>query len=415
MKHAALAIALLAALAPGWAQDTTRALFVGNSFTGQNNLPQLFRQLAQGAGRQVATAMHAPGGASVGDIAQGAAAHMNNPEVYALIRSADWDYLVLQDNQGRFCLGYGQFPQSSLVIEGHIRIRDSLLLHHPCAHMIWFAGFGPEDGYPPYASTGTALIDTIYRNYRFLRDTAGQIIAPIGPAFQRVIADHPGIGLWSSDGVHPSLHGSSLIADVLYATVFKGSPSTSTYNPGLSPADDAALKQIGFQATMDSLEHTGLIDITPVITETDGLLTVEGYGQCAWFWNGSPFAAGSCTVEPGPAGTYSAIVTDGGGCAFRTLEHDHQATFAGEDGAPGASVRLYPVPAYDAVTCELDGWGAAAARIAIHAATGQWLKEAELLNGRARIDVSDLAEGLYLLRVEGSLPAATARLAIRRE
>ena len=33
-------------------------------------------------------------------------------------------YLVLQDNQGRFCLGYGQFPSSSLVIEGHLKIHS---------------------------------------------------------------------------------------------------------------------------------------------------------------------------------------------------------------------------------------------------------------------------------------------------
>ena len=118
---------------------------------------------------------------------------MNNPLVYDLIRSNDWDYLVLQDNQGRFVDNYGVFPASSLVIEGHIKIRDSLLYYHPCAKMIWFAGWGPKAGFPPYASTGSALIDKIYSNYRFLLDTAGQVIAPIGPAWNRIISNYPNV------------------------------------------------------------------------------------------------------------------------------------------------------------------------------------------------------------------------------
>lgn len=65
---------------------------------------------------------------------------MNNPVVYENIRSDKWDYVVLQDNQGRFVLDYAQFPSSSLVIQGHQQIRDSVLKNNPCAKMVWFEG-----------------------------------------------------------------------------------------------------------------------------------------------------------------------------------------------------------------------------------------------------------------------------------
>jgi hypothetical protein len=69
------------------AQDTTKVLFIGNSFTSQNNLPALFSELGQGSGNNVVVAFHMSGGISVGDITQGTYARMNNPYVYSLIKT----------------------------------------------------------------------------------------------------------------------------------------------------------------------------------------------------------------------------------------------------------------------------------------------------------------------------------------
>jgi len=49
---------------------------------------------------------------------------MYNPQVYALIKSNDWDYLFLQDRQSRFTMSRGVFPGDSNIIEGHLKIRD---------------------------------------------------------------------------------------------------------------------------------------------------------------------------------------------------------------------------------------------------------------------------------------------------
>ena len=131
------------------AQDTIKVLFIGNSYTYVENMPDLFRQIADSAGYKVKTQMFAPGGVSVGDISQGTQAHMNNPLVYENIRSDKWDYVVLQDNQGRFVLDYGQFPSSSLVIQGHLQIRDSVLKNNPLRQNDLVRRLGRKKWYAP--------------------------------------------------------------------------------------------------------------------------------------------------------------------------------------------------------------------------------------------------------------------------
>jgi hypothetical protein len=396
------------------AQDTTKVLFIGNSFTSQNDLPNLFKQISLGSGKNVVVASHMPGGVSVGDTSQGTSAHMNNPLVYSLIRSNDWDYLVLQDNQGRFCLGYGQFPSSSLVIEGHIKIRDSLLFYHPCAHMIWYAGFGPKNGYPPYASSGTALIDTIYQNYQFLRDTAGQIIAPIGPAFKKVISQYPSINLWSADDVHPSLFGSYLTANVFFTTIFKSSSISSSYNPGFSLVEDSLMKNIAFQTTIDSMNTTGLIQITPIISQLGNTLSISGYQNCNWFNNGVPFILNNCTVNINQAGNYYAIVTDKNNCDFQTLEYYYLTTNIDENADDYSDVRHFPNPATELINININSYDNVNSEFEIYNIVGNLVKSGIVQLKENKINVVDLSNGMYLLVIRSNSFTKSLKLLIQR-
>jgi hypothetical protein len=314
-----LQITILSNFLFGQNTDTIKVLFIGNSFTSVNNLPQIFSDLSINSNKAVIVASHNPGGVSVGDINQGTSAHMNNPIVYELIRSNDWNYLVLQDNQGRFVYSYGVFPSSSLVIEGHIQIRDSLLFHHPCAKMIWFAGWGPKDGYPPLAETGIALIDSIYNNYRFLLDTAKQIIAPIGPAWQRIINSHPSINLWGVDDVHPSIFGSSLTANVIYSTIYKSNPTESSFIPnGISTVEDSILKNLAYQTVIDSISFTGLSLQTPEISINEDTLSINGFVSCDWYLYDVFLESNFGVLNISLNGNYSAIVYDQNNCEFHS-------------------------------------------------------------------------------------------------
>lgn len=396
------------------AQDTTKVLFIGNSFTSQNDLPNLFNQISLGSGKDVFIASYMPGGVSVGDISQGTSAHMNNPLVFSLIKSNNWDYLVLQDNQGRFCLGYGQFPSTSLVIEGHNKILDSLLFYNPCAHMILFAGFGPKNGYMPYANSGSALIDTIYQNYQFLNESLGQIIAPIGPTLKKIISDHPSINLWSSDEVHPSLYGSFLTANVLYSTIFKSSPISSSYNPGILFTEDSLLKKIAFQTTIDSLNNTGLLEITPIINQMGNTISISGYNNCSWFFNGIPYVTNNCTLNMLQPGKYYAIGSDINNCKFQTLEQYFNTTNIEDLLSDFTNIRISPNPANDYVTLSIGEFVHFSPEIRVYDALGNQLKLEILIQNQNSINVSDLKNGFYLLVIKSKEISKSFKLVIQR-
>jgi hypothetical protein len=393
-----LCFILILAIQPslsGFSQDTTKVLFIGNSFMSFNDLPTLFSQLAEGSGEHVVVASHVPGGASVGDTIQGTFAHMYNPEVYALIKSNDWDYLFLQDRQSRFAMSRGIFPGDSKVIEGHIKIRDSLLFYHPCSHLIWFAGFGTKNGYPPYSTTGVGLIDSIYQNYRCLIDTAGQVIAPIGPAYLRIIANFPAIDLWGPDEEHPSMKGSMLIASVLYTTVFKSSPVVSSFNPGIPVEEDSILNMTGYQTTIDSLSFTGLAGITPPVIQDGDSLYVFGYQDCNWFFNGSPFPSDNCGAFMTQPGYYYAVVTDAHGCTFRTREQ-YYSVFTGTDELPDEAGAFFVFP--DPVFTKLKVISEVPLKkLSFYNASGVMMQELMDPSNQTELDVSGWSKGLYLI------------------
>ncbi|MEO8589266.1 MAG: hypothetical protein ABI432_07865, partial [Flavobacteriales bacterium] len=68
----------------------TSVLFIGNSYTAVNDLPNTFRQLALSLGDTVNLAMSAPGGYTFED-------HAGYAPTLDAIASQPWDFVVLQE------------------------------------------------------------------------------------------------------------------------------------------------------------------------------------------------------------------------------------------------------------------------------------------------------------------------------
>jgi hypothetical protein len=385
------------------AQDTIKVLFIGNSFTYFENMPDLFHNIADSAGYKVKTQMYAPGGVSVGDTAQGTMAHMNNPLVYDNIRSDKWDYVVLQDNQGRFVLDYGKFPSSSLVIKGHFQIRDSVIKNNPCAKMIWFSGWGPQNGYPPYGNSGIELIERITANYHFLNDTARQIIAPIGSAWKKIIQSNPGINLWSGDSTHPSLQGAYLTANVIYATIFRDDPMYSSASAGLSVSTNNLFKQTAWQTVNDSIFVTNLKSITPELQFQNNQLTTANFPNYFWYQNMQWLSNATTNVlNVSQSGHYYVMAENLQGCKLKSMSK-HLIITTIENNILQSHFNLYPNPASTAITIDFTKEKASALKINIYNINGQKLKNIDV-NGITNkvIDVADLENGLYFIEILGS-------------
>lgn len=373
-------------------EDTTRVLFIGNSFTYYNAMPQIFEQLALQGNHPVKIMQHTPGGVSVGDISQGTMAHMNNPNVYQYLRSYKWDFLVLQDNQGRFVLDYGVFPATSLVIKGHKMIRDSLLHYSPCAQVLWFAGWGWKNGYQPYSSTGTGIIDRIYNNYTVLLDSAGHTIAPIGAAWKKLIASTSTLNLWDPDDAHPSYIGSLLTADVIYSSIFKTSALESTFaSTVISAYNDSLLRTIAFQTVIDSALSTHLNLITPSITVNNGVCSVPVASSVKWY-SGGLLQSTSNNYTVSKNSNIQAIVSTSQGCMLRSWQSTVlQPNTTAIENLTQETTEIYPNP----FSNELNLKGVN--RIVIYNTQGEIILTHTCSAENEQLLTDQLAEGCYFI------------------
>jgi len=72
------------------AAQPVRILFIGNSFTFVNNLPEILTKLAAAGGVEVQTQLVGVGGSTLNG-------HIGRGDAQKAIHSGHWDYVILQD------------------------------------------------------------------------------------------------------------------------------------------------------------------------------------------------------------------------------------------------------------------------------------------------------------------------------
>jgi hypothetical protein len=250
-----------------------RVLFIGNSYTYFNNVPELLTKLAQyGNQGPIETRMVAPGGFRLED-------HWEKGEALKALHDGKWDYVVLQDQS---TLGM------DFYLEGKLHVTSDEVFR-PFAEK-WSAEIIKQGATPIYYLTWARKAtpeDQAALNYAYVSAArkTGSRIAPVGIAWGMARRDYPSIDLYYKDGSHPSTAGSYLAACTFYATIFHqnpvGLPSKITGTPvNLEtekaepektavlvdlPADQArALQTCAWRATEELAQHGGYLDVSPV-------------------------------------------------------------------------------------------------------------------------------------------------------
>ncbi len=242
-------LVLFAASLPAGAQ-TTRVLFLGNSYTGVNDLPTLVEQVATSLGDTVVADANMPGGYTL-------AQHSANSTSLALIASQPWHFVVLQEQSQLPSFPQGQvdtdvFPYAAQLVDA-IRQNDS------CTTPVFYMTWGRENGdqqncanWPPVC-TYAGMQALLRARYLQMATDNSAACAPAGAVWSHVRDQHPGIDLYASDGSHPSVAGSYLVACTMYASIFRSSP-VGAYHPAALHADTASLlQQAAAAVVLDSL------------------------------------------------------------------------------------------------------------------------------------------------------------------
>jgi hypothetical protein len=284
------------------AQTTRKVLFIGNSYTGVNNLPQMIKDAALSAGDTLLFDSNTPGGYTLED-------HSMDPTTQTKIMAGGWHYVVLQ--------GQSQEPivQTSDFYGGGYNLFTQVKQYNLCAVPMLYITWGRKNGDAsncplfPVMCTYAGMDSTVRNNYLTLADNLNAEVSPVSVVWNYLRQNHPGIELYQADESHPSLAGSYAAACCFYAAIFKKDPTLIGYNPGLNPADAAAIKNAAKMIVFDQLndwdyqqlpqagfDYTLGAGINEII-----LYPVNGGIYQSYFWD---FGDGDTSTSINPTHTY---------------------------------------------------------------------------------------------------------------
>jgi hypothetical protein len=223
------------------AQLTKRALFLGNSYTYYNDLPQLTVDIAFSAGDTLIVESNNPGGYTF-------EGHLGNTTSMGFIQEGNWDFVVLQQQSQM-----PAFPLPQVEVETFpfaTQLNDSILAHSPCAETVFFMTWGRENGdqqncanWPPVC-TYEGMDDLLSERYMMMAEMNQGVVSPVGAVWRHLRENHPDIDLFSSDGSHPSTAGSYVAAICFYTTFFQKSPLDALFDYTVDNAQEATIRQV---------------------------------------------------------------------------------------------------------------------------------------------------------------------------
>jgi hypothetical protein len=228
--------------------EPINVLFVGNSYTGVNNLPLMFSRLSEaGAKPKVRFKTSLRGGWTLRK-------HWTEekPATKKTIKDGNFNYVIIQEQS--------QIPFANPKVTHEFGVKLGELARAkgatPVFYMTWARLNQPDN-----QSKITAA-------YRRLGEKVNTPVAPVGLAWESVLKNNKNIELHRSDKSHPTPAGTYLAACVFYGTIHKESPVglparlyTEPSNKGkiavqLTNAKATLLQQAAWKAVQEEIMMT---------------------------------------------------------------------------------------------------------------------------------------------------------------
>lgn len=238
----------------------TNILFIGNSFTLMNSMPVMVQKLAVSKNINANVVMSAKGNHTF-------KMHSERADMYADIKKAKWDYVILQGFSRE--LSYGNEHIDTTVIPYFQKIVDTLRQNNPCVKILLYMTWGYENGYSYMNEIGTyeEMSASIESGYRYLAGKYDFPIVPVGNVWMQVRKQYPDYGLYQPDEYHPTKIGSYIVASSFFSAIFRTSPIDG-YAAGLSEKVAASIQKIAYKYINEHLDEYGLNkDVYDIYTE----------------------------------------------------------------------------------------------------------------------------------------------------
>ena len=234
LRVAALALLVTAACSAGgnpygpqeaaWQNPLAKTLFIGNSLTYVNNLPEIVTQISRlnGDNPVLVTAMVAQPNFSLDD-------HERLSDALQAIDRGGWNTVILQQ-------GPSSLPENrALLVAAAKRFATRIRAQggEPALYSVW----------PALQNFST--YDAAVESYRVAAEEVDGIFFPVADAWRAAWRRDEDLPLYDGDGLHPSVYGSYLAGIVIYATLTNQSAVGLPANLGIIsvPANAALLMQ----------------------------------------------------------------------------------------------------------------------------------------------------------------------------
>lgn len=266
MKRSLLIFIICIALTPVSSQ-TLNVLFLGNSYTYYNNLPQMVADMAASTGDTLIFDSNTMGGATF-------SAHSLNTTSLNKIMAGNWDYVILQ---GQSLELWGN-PPNVLTSYPQVVLLDSLINQYsPCGETMFYRTWGRKNG---FGGTSYQELDSIiHSNYMKLADSLDAVVSPVGEVWKYIRQQYPNIELYAPDESHPSVSGTYAAACTFYAALFRKNPTLITFNSILSGTDAANIKNAAKLVVYDSLLNWHITEYDSIINANCNSLSIEEFNS----------------------------------------------------------------------------------------------------------------------------------------
>ena len=175
----------------------TTILFVGNSLTYSNDLPQILQMIASTYSESVGTTCICKPNYAIID-------HIEDGSIKRALDQHHYDYVIMQ--QGPSSQPYGR---ELLIDAAHqIKALENNYLFKSAFYMVW-----PSVNY-------YNTFDGVIESYSLAADETESILLPVGMVWKEYSKNLNNKSLYGPDLFHPSLKGSFLAAWVMFHTLY---------------------------------------------------------------------------------------------------------------------------------------------------------------------------------------------------
>ncbi|MBQ6098027.1 MAG: T9SS type A sorting domain-containing protein [Bacteroidales bacterium] len=392
-----------------YAQQSIRALFVGNSYTAVNNLPQMVADIAASMGNELHYQSNTPGGCTFQQ-------HCNNQSM-TLIRQGGWDIVVLQEQSQ-----YPSFPQQQ--VENEVfpyaqqlvgAVYDAGYCTEPMFYMTWGRKNGDQQNaqYFPVLGTYEGMDSMLCLRYTYMAETYDAAICPVGRVWNH-LRHNTDIELYQADESHPSLAGTYAAACAFHTMFFGDDPDSITYQPsGLNSNDarqirDAVHDVVFLQLPRWKRKAPKVTFSIDAIVENDVTFspTITNADSVRWdFGDGTTLAyptsqcQTSTTHHYALPGTYTVTLTASRHCITNsdtdTVTVNSTPEGIGQLGNNN-NFSILPNPVADNATIHTPTSG----QLAIISADGRIIQRHTIKDSTTTLDLSALKPGVYLFRLQ---------------